>query len=81
MLDNTCRYSFQNLFDAANQYFDKPLFYKLSQEDINRKCKELCALANWGWEDRLGSDGIVYTAFAPYLRSRPLKVDPEVKRQ
>lgn len=64
---STCQYSFQDLFDAAGIKLDKRLFYSLPRKAINEYVKKLCKLAKWDWEDRLGTDGVVYTAFAPII--------------
>jgi hypothetical protein len=60
---NTCMYSFQDLFNAANFNQSTSILSKMDQESINKLVKKLCEISNWGWEDRLGSDGIIYTAF------------------
>ena len=59
----TCMYSFQDLFNAANFNQSTSILSKMDQESINKLVKKLCEISNWGWEDRLGSDGIIYTAF------------------
>lgn len=38
-------------------------FTNLSQEEKNKKVKEWAEQAHWIVEDRIGSDGITYTAF------------------
>jgi hypothetical protein len=60
---NTCMYSFQDLFNASNFNESTAILSKMDQESINKLVKKLCEISNWGWEDRLGSDGIIYTAF------------------
>lgn len=64
---STCQYSFQDLFDAAGIKLDKSFFYGSPRQVINEYVKELCKIANWDWEDRVGTDGVVYTAFAPSI--------------
>tara|TARA_Y100000389_G_C17022133_1_gene299324 strand:- start:73 stop:273 length:201 start_codon:yes stop_codon:yes gene_type:complete len=66
-MKNTCRYSFSDLFRAAGKTLNKTYFFSLPQEDINRYVKELCKIAKWQWEDRVGTDGVLYTAFAPAI--------------
>ena len=63
----TCAYSFQDLFDAAGAELDPETFYRLSRKTINRYVKRLCDKAGWAWEDRVGDDGVIYTAFAPSM--------------
>ncbi len=60
-------YSFQDLFDAAGVTLNKTFFYSLPQVAINNYVKQLCLIANWEYEDRLGTDDVIYTAFGPYL--------------
>lgn len=64
---STCNYSFQDLFDAAGLKLDMSFFLDTPQYVINDYVKELCKIAHWHCEDRVGTDGIVYTAFAPVL--------------
>ena len=64
---STCDYSFQDLFDAAGINLSSICFKSMQQEKINEYVKQLCKLARWGWEDRIGTDGVLYTAFAPFL--------------
>ena len=64
----TCTYSFQDLFDAANIKIEPETFYSLPRQTINRYVKLLCAETGWEWEDRIGLDGVVYTAFAPLIK-------------
>jgi len=64
MLINNCNYSFQDLFRKAQFQIDIKLFYNMSQNDKNILVKKLCKQINWGYEDRLGTDGIIYTAFS-----------------
>lgn len=70
---NTCNYSFQDLFTAANFNENTSILSKMDQESINKLVKNLCSLAQWGWEDRIGTDGIIYTAFSPELLSNKVK--------
>jgi hypothetical protein len=67
---STCSYSFEDLFKAAREIFNKKIFYSKSQTQINEYVKKLCIKAKWGWEDRVGVDGVVYTAFAPFLYNK-----------
>jgi hypothetical protein len=60
-------YSFQDLFDAAKFNHNTSILQRLDQSSINNLVKKLCEIADWRWDDRLGSDGIVYTYFSPKL--------------
>jgi len=64
-----CSYSFWDLFVAAfqreptdNQRYE---FGILTQHERNRRVKLWAQKAGWGVEDRIGSDGNLYTAFCP----------------
>lgn len=67
MID-TSTYSFQDLFKAANFNHNTSILHRLDQSSINNLVKKLCEIANWGWEDRLGNDGIVYITFSPEIK-------------
>lgn len=66
-----CRYSFADLFEAAvgRQMTESEAagFRSLPQPEKNRKVKELCALTDgrFVWEDRVGWNGVTFTAFSP----------------
>jgi hypothetical protein len=66
---NTCQYSFLDLFKAANFNKKTSILNQMTQQEINDLVKKLCKLANWGWEDRLGTDNIIYTAFSPEIKN------------
>ncbi len=71
-----CAYSFRDLFNAA--YGREPndgelqRFYSFSQEERNKTVKRWAQKANWEVAERIGSDGVVYLAFAPNFRE-PVK--------
>jgi len=65
---STCAYSFQDLFNTAGVTIKKEEFYSLPQDEINSRVKDLCTKINWEYEDRVGSDGKIYTAFAPTIK-------------
>lgn len=74
LLLNPCKYSFQDLLSAsAPQSGNKPLtlpkLYALSQEERNKTVKALCEKAGWFYQDVVGSDGVVYTAFSPFKKN------------
>ena len=71
---NTCNYSFQDLFNAANFNQSTTILSKMDQEYINKLVKNLCSLAHWGWEDRIGTDGMIYTAFSPELLTNKVEI-------
>ncbi len=64
-----CRFSFADLFETAQgrrmTERESERFRLLSQPERNRAVKELCALTRgtFVWEDRIGPDGRIYTAF------------------
>jgi len=65
-LINPCKYSFQDLLTASpEKTLTLTELYSLSQEDRNRKVKELCQKAEWFYKDTVGQDGVIYTAFSP----------------
>lgn len=71
---NTCMYSFQDLFKAANFNENTSILSKMDQESINKLVKNLCSLAQWGWEDRIGTDGMIYAAFSPELLTNKVEI-------
>ena len=64
-----CAYSFWDLFDAALKRQptpeEKKKFLEMTQKERNDVVKELANKAGWGIDDRIGSDGQLYTAFCP----------------
>ena len=64
-----CHYSFWDLSEAALgikvSKDDKKNFLELSQNKKNEQIKHWADTAGWVCEDRRGSDGKIYTAFAP----------------
>ncbi len=67
-LNEECKYSFWDLYKAAFRLEAsekvKNTFYNLSQEMKNSTVKKWAEKAHWLVEDRIGSDGITYTAFS-----------------
>lgn len=68
-MGDECSYSFWDLFEAANKrrprFEEKEEFLKISQTKRNQLIKKWAKNANWGIDDRMGTDGKVYTAFCP----------------
>lgn len=64
-LKDPCKYSFKDLIEACGLKVDLDKLYGLLQEDRNIVVKEMCDIAHWYWDDVIGDDGEVYTAFAP----------------
>lgn len=64
-----CRYSFWDLYRQAHgkemSVEEKNTFMELAQTEKNKKIKEWAVQVRWIYEDRIGSDGVTYTAFAP----------------
>jgi hypothetical protein len=64
-IKNSCRYSFKDLAFQAKETQILDFLYKTHQEERNQIVKKLCRKVDWYWEDRIGSDGKIYTAFSP----------------
>ena len=62
-LPNSCMYSFRDLLLESGQGSGTDVLMGLSQDDRNAVVKILCDDIYWGYDDRLGTDGLVYTAF------------------
>lgn len=64
-----CAYSFWDLFKSVHGRFptkkERDVFLALSQEERNRQIEVWTAHIGWETENRIGTDGIAYTAFAP----------------
>lgn len=64
-----CDYSFKDLYFAA--FGEAPTqdemveFLRLDQDVRNERVKLWAEKAGWGTDDRVGTDGPVYTAFCP----------------
>lgn len=64
-----CSYSFWDLYktafgeDPSDEY--KQEFFQMSQDERNKAVSEWAQKAGWETDERVGSDGLVYTAFAP----------------
>ena len=69
LMHDECSYSFWDLFEAANKrqatVTEKNNFQKITQEERNKLVKKWAKKASWGVDDRVGSDGKIYTAFCP----------------
>lgn len=65
-LVNECRYSLSDLFEKVG--WDN-MEKGLTQVQLNDLVKQACSKIHWYWEDRVGTDGIVYTAFSPEMIS------------
>lgn len=72
-LSSPCKYSFKDLVVASNTVKNTEVnkylnyLYSLSQTEKNTEVKKLCNSAGWYFEDRLGDNDIIYTAFSPSL--------------
>lgn len=68
--DTYCNYSFEALYLAAfGKNISKTSLAKMkkySQEKINFLVEKWAAVAGWNTEEKIGSDGIRYIAFAPF---------------
>ena len=64
-----CAYSFKDLYIAAfkkaPEAGELESLYALAQDQRNKQVKEWAILAGWGTKERIGSDGVQYTAFCP----------------
>lgn len=64
-----CAYSFADLYAAGHGLLPDPdtvlKFAALDQRAKNTVVKSWAELANWYTVDRVGTDGVTYTAFAP----------------
>lgn len=64
-----CNYSFSNLFFAAYDRYqtseEMGEFLILNQENKNNKVMEWAKKAGWQTQERIGTDGKKYLAFAP----------------
>lgn len=68
-----CAYSFADLFTAAfgraPTQDELAALYVLSQTERNAQVQQWAEQAGWGTEDRIGTDGVVYTAFCPLWKA------------
>jgi len=66
-----CAYSFDDLYQAAYgkpiDISDKEKFQARPQEEINTMVRSWVKKAGWMMEERAGSDGKTYLAFAPHF--------------
>lgn len=69
LVHKSCAYSFNDLFLAAHSRSasddERKQFACLSQDERNKVVRGWADLANWLTEDRIGGDGVIYTAFWP----------------
>lgn len=67
MITRSCQFSFGDLYQARfGRHFsvqEKARLYALPQTERNNIVRRWAAEANWLSEDRVGLDGVVYTAF------------------
>lgn len=67
-MSSECAYSFADLYVASEgkkmseKFREK--FFKMSQEKRNKLVKKWSEKAGWWTEERVGSDGKIYTAFS-----------------
>lgn len=69
---NSCKYSFHDLLYAVYKDYDPnhiKILYSLSQNERNLEVKRLCKIAGWYYQDVIGSDKIIYTAFSPHIQN------------
>lgn len=62
-----CNYSFKDLTTAAKEPDSIFNFKEQSREQINGIVKRLCEKAGWNYKDIIGNNGVVFTAFSPYI--------------
>ncbi len=64
-----CAYSFDDLYFAATSKhlsaLESERFLQLSQDEKNHLVRQWANQAKWMVEDRIGSDGLTYSAFWP----------------
>lgn len=64
-----CSYSFWDLYKTAfGKEADEALrsdFGKMTQDERNKTVRQWAEKAGWETSERIGSDGLAYTAFAP----------------
>lgn len=72
-MGDECQYSFWDLFEAANKRKptkkEKKEFYLLQQDERNELVKKWAESANWGIDERIGTDGKTYAAFCPLWKT------------
>lgn len=77
IISEECGYSFKDLYVAAFGHEPSGAelagLYALSQEERNRTVARWAAKAGWGTKNRLGTDGVHYTAFCPLWKTGALK--------
>lgn len=73
-MGDECGYSFWDLFEASHNrkatVKEKKEFEEISQEERNKLVKKWARKANWGVDDRKGTDGQIYTAFCPLWKNK-----------
>ena len=76
-----CSYSFWDLYkEAFSEEASEKVkqeFYRMTQDERNARVSRWAEMAGWETDDRIGSDGLTYTAFAPTFTPglRPEKSD------
>jgi hypothetical protein len=63
MLVDECSYAISDILPPETTK-------NISQDQINELIKQKCAVIGWHYEDRIGTDGITYTAFAPTIKDK-----------
>ncbi len=78
-MHDECNYSFWDLFEAANNRKptndEKGKFKALTQGKRNKLVKKWAGIAGWGIDDRMGTDGKIYTAFCPLWMNRGIHTE------
>lgn len=66
-MEYSCQFSFDDLFQARFRRkmneSEKSELYALDQADRNKRVGEWAKKVGWYTEDRIGTDGVEYTAF------------------
>jgi hypothetical protein len=63
MLIDECSY-------AVSDILPPEITKNISQDQLNELIKKKCAIIGWHYQDRIGTDGIIYTAFAPTITGK-----------
>ena len=67
---NPCSYSFDDLIKASEYPISLSKLYNISQKERNNIVKNMCDIAGRYYNDIKGTDGIVYTAFSPFILNK-----------
>lgn len=70
---NPCKYSFEDLLFAVKKETGQLTpslkhLLLLPQSKRNDEVKHLCNQVKWFYKDVIGSNGVLYTMFSPYLK-------------